>query len=514
MIRWLLSLTGLALVVFAVAALTGPGRIDIDDGQARFEAGRGWIETGRPIVTDPRVYWHVLPGCGGENYTYYRAPSEAAAAVSVAVADATGAKAEGRRHFVYSLHGAVAAALLVVVFAVAFRAQGLSDRAALGWAASGFFCSPCWFYATSTFDDLLGTLAVIVAITAAGKARSGGIIVLGIATISLVIAVNCKPPLAAFVLPCLAAADDPRRSRPLRWSRALLLVAAVLLGHITQKAYHAWKFPPESAAAYEAALLEKSFPMFFGNVPEALLDLSVGPSSGALWYFPPIVLALAGLSAAMRSSQRRLALATAAAVAAFTLFVALLTFYKGGVCWGPRYLTPVFAVLWLFAPLGATRLARGAVILLLAAGALVQILGLAMVPERLYVERDLHSSFFLVDPWLNLRPELGHLANRPREIHDALTAPPSPHFTPSPSPTFTLPVFDPPAYTGPKGIAGVRSYTLLNGLRPWWASFPALPQAERPINVARTAWLFGAVGLISLFILIVNLPPRASEPSP
>jgi hypothetical protein len=502
MIRWPLALTGLALTVFAVAALTGPGRIDIDDGQARFEAGRGWIEVGRPIATDPRVYWHVLPGRNGENYTYYRAPSEAAAAASVAIADATGEITEGRRHFIYSLHGAVAAALLVIVFAVAFRAQGLSHRAALGWAAAGIFCSPCWFYATSTFDDLLGTLAVIIAITAAGKAIGGGILPLLIAAIFLVIAVNCKPPLAAFVLPCLAAADDPRRSRSLRWSRALILAAAVPLGHVTQKAYHAWKFPLETVAAYEATLLEKSFPMFFGNVPEALLDLAVGPSSGALWYFPPIILSLAGLSAAMRSSERSFALATAAATAAFTLFDALLTCYKGGVCWGPRYLTPVFAVLWLFVPLGAARLSRGFVAGLLAAGVLVQLLGLAIVPERLYVERDVHSSFFLTDPWLNLRPELGHLANRPREIYDALTAPPAPQFTPSPSPTFTLPVFDPPAYLGPKGIAGVRSYTLLNSLRPWWVTFRQLPDHERPIDLDRTELMLGALLLLGLALLI------------
>ncbi len=48
--------------VFAVAALSGPGRIDIVDGQARFEAARSLIETGDSTVRDARVWFGVFPG--------------------------------------------------------------------------------------------------------------------------------------------------------------------------------------------------------------------------------------------------------------------------------------------------------------------------------------------------------------------------------------------------------------------------------------------------------------------
>ena len=505
MIRWLIALLGLALATFAIVALTGPGRIDIEDGQARFEAGRNWLLLGRPIITDPRVYWHVMPGRGGENYSYYRFPSEAVAAFAVAIADATGPATEGWRHFIFTLNGAVTAALLAIAFAIAFRQQGLSHRAALGWAVAGIFCTPCWYYATSTFDDLLGTLVVLSAITLARAARSGNLAALLGAMLLIVLAVNCKPPLAAFVLTCIAIADNLAFSRRARWSRAAILALAVPLGHLSQTAYHTWKFPPEVQAAYDAAQLEKSFQMFFGNVPEALIDFAVGPSAGAIWYFPPIIIALAGLIAALKTSQRNLAIATAVAAMAFTLFIALLTFYKGDVCWGPRYLTPVFAVLWLFAPLGAARFSRGLVTCLLIAGALVQCLGLAMVPQRLYLERELPSSFFLVKQWLYLRPEIGHLPNRPREIVDALTAPPAPEFTPAPSPTFALPVFDSKFYNGPPGLAGIHQYTVLNTLRPWWVSFPHLPAEQRPVNIAKTVAIFAGVGAFGLLLLALGL---------
>ena len=55
--RWALTLVGLALFVFAVVALTAPGRIDIEDGQTRFEAGRSLIEHGDTAIRDPRLVW-------------------------------------------------------------------------------------------------------------------------------------------------------------------------------------------------------------------------------------------------------------------------------------------------------------------------------------------------------------------------------------------------------------------------------------------------------------------------
>ena len=82
-------------------------------------------------------------------------------------------------------------------------------------------------------------------------------------------------------------------------------------------------------------------------------------------------LGVAGLAAWWRGGKRMVVLATTLAIFAMVGFFAMLTFYKGGVCWGPRYLTPIFGMLWLFAPDGAKLLSPSLVKLLLALGAAV-----------------------------------------------------------------------------------------------------------------------------------------------
>lgn len=513
-VRWTLAGSGLALAVFGVVALTGPGRIDIEDGQTRFEAGRSLIEHGDAAIRDPRLVWFRLPGRGGLDYTLYRFPQELIAAGCIAIADATGPVAEGRRHFVFSLHGAVAAAVLAFAYAGWFRRRGRSPAAAVAWAAGGVFCTPCWYYATSTFDDILGALTVVAAVVLADGARTSGGWRLGLAAGCVGLALNCKQPLAAVLLPALALADAPTRPMRVRLGRAAVLGLGLIAGYATYAGYVAWKFPPAHEAERAAIQATKYPPMFFGASPvEALLDYVAGPSAGSIWYFPPVLLCAAGLRAWWRAGRRRVVVAVAVACGAAVAFYSTLTFYKGGVCWGPRYLTPLFALLWLFAPDGVAALGRPLTRLLLTAGVVVQLLGLAVVPERLYLERQLPSNFYTVKPWLYFHPALSHLLNRPRELADALTAPPAPEFTPAPTPTFTLPVMEPPYYTGPKAAEGVHQYTLLNTLRPWWATFPHLPADQRPVDLGRTGMMFGGMLACGLALLVAGLSTGRRSPT-
>ena len=500
--RWPLALAGLALFVFAAVALSGPGRIDVVDGQARFEVGRSFVEHGDSVFRDERIWWSRFPGRGGHDYSLYRLPQSLVAAACILVADATGPVAEGRRHFVFSLHGAALAAGLAVLYAVWFRRAGRSPVAAVGWAAAGVFCTPAWFYATSTFDDLLGTVVVAAAVVVADRARVGCGAVRALAAGLLVgFAFDCKPPLAAFILPVLAAVDDPARPRATRLLRAGLVVAGALAGYAEYKLYDAYKFPPECRALH-GPVLEKYAPVFFGNPASAVLDFAAGPASGSLWYFPPVLLAAAGVAAA--GPRRRVALAAVLAGAAAVGFFTLLTFYKGDPTWGPRYLTPVFGVLWLFAPDGADRVARPTVGVLLAAGFVVQVLGLSIDPHRLYVQRAAPSTFYLDSPWHHFRPGMSHLLNRPREIREAWAAGPAPEFTPAPTPTFAPPAIDPP-YLPETGPAAVGRWQIWRGFRPWWASFPHLPAGERPVDLGETAGALGAAAVASVILMFAGL---------
>jgi hypothetical protein len=497
-----MALCGLALVVFAVVALSGPGRIDIDDGQARFEAGRSLVEHGDLAVRDPRVVWHRLPGRNGQDYTYYRFPQELIAAGCILVADATGPSSEGRRHFIFSLHGAVVAAALAALYATWFRRRGHNPTSAILWGAGGVFCTPNWYYATSTFDDAIGSLAVVAAVVLADVGRTGRWWFLALSAGCVGLALNCKPPLAAVLLPAMALADDTCRSSWTRVGRVVIFGSGLVIGYLAFIGYDELKFPPEVREIHDRIRAEQSHPIFAGNPVEALLDFTIGPSSGSLWYFPPIILCAAGIWNWLQSPKWLTAAAAVAMIVAVVGFCSLLAFYKGGVCWGPRYLTPVFAMTWLFAPSGVALLGKRPARLLLLAGVGVQVLALAVVPERLHLERRVPSGFFYVNPWLYLRPEIGHVFNRPREVFDASLAPPSPEFTPAPAPSFCLPVFDPPYYTGPIGIEGVRRYTLLNGFRPWLVTIPQLPSSDQPIDMGSTAGFFGLLATTGFGILI------------
>src|SRR5947209_18579302 len=75
--RWIIALCGQFLFVFSLVALSGPGRIDIVDGQTRFEVARSLVEHGDSIIRDRDVWMHVYVGRNGDSYTSYRFPQTA-----------------------------------------------------------------------------------------------------------------------------------------------------------------------------------------------------------------------------------------------------------------------------------------------------------------------------------------------------------------------------------------------------------------------------------------------------
>src|SRR5438477_405234 len=139
---WAVVLAGEFVFVFAAVALTGPGRIDIVDGQTRYEVARSLVERGDSAVRDPEVRFWVFPGRAGRRYTPYRFPQSVLGAGAIGLADATGPVSEGRRHFFFTLTSALVCALLAVGYALWFRGVGLAPGAALLWSLGGVFCTP------------------------------------------------------------------------------------------------------------------------------------------------------------------------------------------------------------------------------------------------------------------------------------------------------------------------------------------------------------------------------------
>src|SRR5262245_63437735 len=133
----LLVISGLFLLVFAVVALSGPGRIDIIDGQARYEVAKSMVLHGDFVVRNPDVWFSVFPGRNGDPYSYYRFPHSVVGALAIVASDVTGPVNEARRHFFFALTSAVAAALLACVYFAWFTRRGLLRRGAVLWSLDG-----------------------------------------------------------------------------------------------------------------------------------------------------------------------------------------------------------------------------------------------------------------------------------------------------------------------------------------------------------------------------------------
>jgi hypothetical protein len=533
--RMRLALVGLFLLVFAVTALSGPGRIDIVDGQTRYEVARSLVEHGDSVIRDKDVWFAVLPGRDGQPHTNYRFPHSGLGVVAIWIADATGPSDEMRRQFFFTLISPLACAFLAVIYALWFRGLGHGQAPSLLWACAGIFCTPNWFYATSTFDDMLATAAGVVAVAVAFLMRERRpMLGAALAGLLLAVAFNVKQPMALFVLPTLAALYCPAWT----WRRQLLPTALVLggltLGVAAQVAYERYKFPPGTNPGATAQNIYG--PVWAASPLPGLASMALSPSAGALWYCPTLMLSIAGWCIWRRQQQQRLFCgAVLVAVATFTVFLSYLTFFKGEPSWGPRYLTPLFALAWVFVPAAAGTMWRPLLASLLALGCLIQVLALSVDPQRLYLEQGIPFTYYYEAPWLGFDPTVSHLWQRPREIRDILARQErAPEYLPGPLPTYaptgrsggpvvtisTIGLLVPttelapisaaaalplraPVHLKAQEQAAVRQYHIFASLRPWWIGQQYLEPAQRPVDLTATAALL-MVLLIGGGVLIAH----------
>jgi hypothetical protein len=515
------TLAGLFLVVFAVLALSGPGRIDIIDGQARYEVARSLWDHGDVEVRDPDVWFPIVPGPDGKIYCAYRLPHSALGVPALALADLAGPPSEARRHFYFLMLSAAAGATLAVAYAVWFFGHGFSPRSAVLWAAAGLFCTPSWYYSTSTFDDIFGATTVVLGLTWARRSRERGSIGWALlAGLAVGAAINWKPPLGIFLLPTLALALRPKATNDAPGSapvvsalkpantlktpaRLAAILAGIAVGLVVYQFYEWLRFPP----GYQRAVANWSPPVWNDTPAAAAAALLVSPSCGAFWYCPTVLLGVAGLVQSFRV-ERRWATSVIIACAGFFAVLCALRFFKGDITWGPRYLTPVFAVLWLFVPSAAAAAGRMRTGLILGLGLVVQLLALATDPHRAYIVADFppHVLLFTNAAYYDLR--LSHLFMRPDEIWDVVTSEAEPEAaSPAPTPTFALPLPD----TKLIEPSVARRYHIFADLRPWWCWQRHLAPAERPVDIGRTAGLLAALGLIGAALVGTGLRRQLAE---
>ena len=503
-----LSGWGLALLLFALLALFCPGGIDIIDGEVRYEVAKSILDYGDSAIRNEGIWFSVFPGRDGQRYTYYRLPHSLLGAAALWVADSTGGLSEPRRQFFFTLLSPLCGALLAAAYFVWFS-RYRPTRSPLLWAAAGVLCTPCWYYSTSTFDDMFGATTMVWSIVIIGAAARNPSTLRALASGLLIgVAFNFKQPVAVFAMPA-AALLYQRQDSVRRWlMRCVPMCVGLGVGLVVYILYDLWKFPPGTKALH-GPLLEWYMPVWPGQPGWALFALALSPAAGILWYCPTLPLCVSGVKKSWNDCP---CFVTAAvwATAVFFLFIASISFFKGDPAWGPRYLVPAFAILWLFAPMGAAAWPKLAVAALLVVGLTVQLLGLAVDPQRLYIERRLPNMFGAMAPALLFDPPNAHLLQRPREILEIWRAryDSGERFSPG-EPTFSFPIV-PMTETGPDAL---RKYKMLNVFRPWWASYDYLPPEYRPVSRAAALGVYAIVALVGAVLIIWGraLSKRAGE---
>ena len=498
--RALLTTVGIFMVVFSLVALSGPGRIDIVDGQARFEVAKSLALHGDAVVRNPAVWFSIFPGRDGQPFSYYRFPHSVLGAAAILVSDVTGPKTDPRRHFWFVLVSAAAAAALACVYFFWFTRTGLRHSQALAWAIAGIVCTPAWYYGTSTFDDILAALAASAAVVFSLAVRTfPGLRWAFLAGALFGLAFNVKEPLGAFALVGIWALDRGTDPNVRRVKRAGIFVLGLLLGFALYFGFDLYKFPPGTKAAH-AALLAKYVPPFPGHFVWGLLALGLSPCAGFVWYAPSVVLSIAGVRRLFQG-EHSIRHAFLVSCIVFFGFIAAVSFCKGDPAWGPRYLTPFYAVLWLAAPAGSTRFRSGATALLLLLSVAVQLLALSADPGTIHLRRSFPPALSAYYPIVHFDWRNAQLIDRPIELAGIWRArhDPGERFSWSDPPTSQENLL-PWSEDGAKVIS---RYKLLNSFRPWWIGYRYIPIDERPVAIGRTvAWLLATLFTGTLFLAL------------
>lgn len=145
--------TGIFLFVLGVYLLSSPGRIDIVDGQIRFDVTQSWISTGLPELRDPALRGYGLAGRDGKLFGFYNAGPSVAGATLIWLGR-TGADEVGEmQRFLFSLTSSFFGAGTIVVLYFWLRRLGCNGSRSLAYSLIAAFATYLWPLSATTFDQ-------------------------------------------------------------------------------------------------------------------------------------------------------------------------------------------------------------------------------------------------------------------------------------------------------------------------------------------------------------------------
>lgn len=526
-------------MVLAAYVLTNPGRIDIIDGQVRYEVALNWLMTGRPVLRD-RLVVHTSGVTGKNGVIYSNCPPAASVAAMPLVWFGTfddDPPGEATR-FLFCLTSSVFGALAAAVLFAFYLQLGVGVKEALAWTGVGAFATLMWPLADTTFDNVQHACLVLAALFlgyTSSQRRSWSLAALGglvagllltyqeylallipflalstldwnswrsegpsggaralLRPLRLLLRLDLPGALREFKNPAGLSAEETRAFHRACW-RFVLFMLATLVGVALVLAYNRFRFGSIFETGKFRPESHRGYPLF-GNPLAGLLTLLVSPGKSILLYSPPLILGFVGIRRLWRHKPQ-LGFIIVASSVVLVLFISTVAFAGGDWCWGPRYLislVPLWALAFPFVRAQTNR-GRNWVAAVVGVGLVIQCLAVSVDNERFFYERGLADYFWARSPWFYLNHSA--LLARPGEALSLIKGPPPEAVsfnTDYNLPTYT--VLPPP----PKGIdrsrtpEWMRSYLVFYVPKPWALWIWDLPPDQRGINPQ--AWLAGMLG--------------------
>jgi hypothetical protein len=505
---------GLFFFIGAVYFGTNPGRIDIIDGQFRYEVSRNLVRIGRPVITDPFLLGGNVPGLNGARYSYYNAAPSVAGMPWVWLGRIAGDPAGERQRFLFAWTSGLLGSLACVVLFLFYRQLDISASAAIGWTLAHAFGTLLWPLAASTFDQGQHALFVLLAVFLGWQsAKSDSLLLAAAGGLTAGVLLNYQESYAV-ILPMLALSTlaQPRGDRPQRRRSGVLrygvFLGACLIGLQAWLLYNEVRFGDMFFTGRSVPLTRKDLP-FFGNPATGLLSLLVSPGKSVFLYSPPLLLGVVGLRHLWRR-ERCLVVVIVSASVVHLAFISSLSFFGSDWAWGPRYLVALLPLWALAAPLATREISRWLVIVLLALGIFIQTCAISIDHQRFFLERALPDYFWADDPWSYFKHSA--LLARPAEMLASIregVPPTARHFAPGPYPGLVT-------YTTwsnrPRDLSPtwVREYKVFYLPRPWPLWMPYLDPSLLPI--ATGVWTVGVavLGLLGAGLIYAGVCAHAN----
>ena len=492
---------GIFLLVGAVYAAAGSGRIDIIDGQYRFEVAKNIVEDRSIQIMDPFLGFGVQ---GVDGISVYSPYSISGSLVSLPLV-MLGTPSLDRQQFLFSFTSAALGAATAAILFLFYTTLGVAPRPALAWTLVASFTTLTFAVSASVFDQAQhGFFVLCACFLAFLSARRDSMRLAVAGGLSLAILVNYQEIYAVLfptlAIACLAppTADPAARRRSLE--RSVVFVFVGCLGLLVWAAINNYRF----GSLMFAGKSNVAHPPALGNPVIGLAALLFSPGKSIFLYSPPTAAALWGVRRLL-SQERHLGQAVIATSVVYVAMISSLSFYGGDWAWGPRYfatILPLLALGFPFLQLATTR-ARWALRTAVVAGLCVQLLALSVDHHRFFYARSLPSFFW----YRNTTFYFTHSAlfSRPGEVLESIKAgvpPEADLFRPGPySGLLTYAVFGGWGHPELSTPQWMRRYRVFWLPRPWPLWMRTIPEEQRPINLPLAEVLLASMALIGMLVI-------------